>query len=164
MKSSAGPMTAGLAAGAAIAALAMGLLVAASPAQAQAPGCEKIKDLLTQRKAIVDRIQSLGKGGKKMDAQQACGVFGNLVNNGAQTIKWLESNRAWCQIPDNFIGGIRADNQKAATIRGQACKVAAQQAEMQRRARAGGGAPGGDGGPLGGPGLTGQMKIPQGAL
>lgn len=135
-------------------------------AQTAPPGCEKMQSLLLQRKAFVDNIQKLSKGGKKMDARAACGAFGKLVSNGGETVKWMEANKAWCQIPDNFLDGLKQDHVKATGIRGQACKVAAQMQEMEKRARAqaaqGGG--GGGGGPLGGPGLTGQRSIPAGAL
>ncbi|GGC67486.1 hypothetical protein GCM10010994_27610 [Chelatococcus reniformis] len=146
-------------------------MAAAAPvtayAQAAAPGCEKIRGYLEERKNLVGRIQGMSKGGKKLDARKACGIFGQLANNGVTMIKWLESNKAWCQIPDQFIGGIKQDNVKAVTIRGQACKVAAQMETMEKRARqqaAQGGGAGGPSGPLGGPGLTGEIKIPQGAL
>lgn len=143
-------------------------IMASAPVLAQTapPGCEKMQSLLLQRKASVDAIQKLSKGGKKMDARAACGAFGKLVSNGSETVKWMESNKAWCQIPDTFLGGLKQDHEKAIGIRAQACKVAAQMQEMEKRARAqaaqGGG--GGGGGLLGGPGLTGQRHIPAGAL
>jgi len=143
-------------------------VMASAPALAQTPppGCEKMQTLLLQRKSLVDGIQKLSKGGKKMDARAACGAFGKLVSNGAETVKWMEANKAWCQIPDNFLGGLKSDHEKAIGIRGQACKVAAQIQQMEKRARAQAaqGGAGGGGGPLGGPGLTGQRSIPAGAL
>lgn len=148
--------------------IASASLLASSPVQAQTPppGCEKMQSLLIQRKALVDGIQKLSKGGKKMDARAACGAFGKLVSNGGETVKWMDSNKAWCQIPDTFLEGLKQDHVKATSIRAQACKVAAQMQEMEKRARAqaaqGGG--GGGGGLLGGPGLTGQRHIPGGAL
>ncbi|MFC3266110.1 hypothetical protein ACFOEX_07070 [Camelimonas abortus] len=138
--------------------------LAASPALAQTlpPGCEKLQTLLLQRKAAVDAIQKLSGGGKKkMDPRAACAAFGKLVANGAETIRWVESNRAWCQIPDSFAQGLEQDHKKAGEIRAQACKVAAQITEMEKRARAEGAQ---GGGLLGGPGLTGQRRIPSGAL
>lgn len=138
-------------------------LLAASPALAQTapPGCEKLQSLLLQRKAAVDGIQKLSKGGKKMDARAACSAFGKLVSNGNETLKWARSNKAWCQIPGDFIQGLQDDHKKAGEFRGQACKVAAQINEMEKRARAQGAE---GGGLLGGPGLTGQRTIPSGAL
>lgn len=140
--------------------------VAVPEANAQTGVCAKITSFLDDRKALVSRINKLGK---RPDPKNACSLFGNLVSNGNATVKWLESNKDWCQIPDQFIANIKADNAKAAQIRGQACKAATQQAAMQKRARQiqqqqqqqnqqqmlGGSA---------GDPVTGQMRIPQGAL
>lgn len=144
----------------ALAALAVPLVTlgATSPAQAQAAsGCEKIKDYLTERQNLVKRINGLGK---KVSPKDACAVFGELVSNGNQTLKWVSSNKEWCQIPDQFAAGLKADHDKATSIRANACKVAAQQAQMEKRAKEQGGLMGGGGGDI----LTGPMRIPQGAL
>lgn len=134
----------------------VGLTAAAS---AQAPGCEKIKSLLLERQSIVTGLNA--KKNQKIDPKVACGAFGRLVNNGAATLKWIAANKTWCQIPDTFMSSIQADNVKAATIRGKACQVAAQRVALEKKARERG--PAGTG-QLGGNGLTGEMKIPQGAL
>ena len=55
---------------------------AATPAAAQASGCEKIKTYLDERKSIVARLNKLGK---RPDAKAACSLFTSLVNNGAET-------------------------------------------------------------------------------
>ncbi|OYW98330.1 MAG: hypothetical protein B7Z14_15150 [Bosea sp. 32-68-6] len=67
------------------------------------------------------------------------------------------------QIPPSFIEGMKADNQKAATVRTQACNAVKQQAEMLRRAQQ---QAQGAGNPFaGGDAITGGgMRIPQGAL
>ncbi|MFC0217914.1 hypothetical protein FHS82_000322 [Pseudochelatococcus lubricantis] len=135
-------------------------------AHAQASSCQKISTYLEDRKALVARINKLGK---RPNPKAACSLFGSLVSNGSATLKWLESNKDWCQIPDQFIQGFKADNAKAVQIRGQACKAATQQATMEKRAREvqrqqqqqsqspmlGGSA---------GDPVTGQIRIPQGAL
>ncbi len=121
--------------------------------------------MLVQRKAIGDRISAATKGKKQIDARMACTNFGSLVSNGQTVIKWVEANKEWCSIPDNFVQGIKNDHAKATELRGKACNVAAQQTALEKKARQqaqqGGG---GGGGLLGGPGLTGEYKIPQGAL
>lgn len=144
-----------------------GLIVAAGalPAQAQVPGCEKIKVLLDDRKSLVSAVHNLPKKEGKMNATAACGAFGKLTKNGDETIKWAEANRAWCQIPDQFIQGIKKDNERAGTIRGQACEVAAKQAAMEKKMREGAASAGPQGGgQFGGGGLTGEIRIPKGAL
>jgi hypothetical protein len=114
--------------------------------------------MLVQRKAIGDRISAATKGKKQIDARMACTSFGSLVSNGQTVIKWVEANKDWCQIPDAFLEGIKADHARAVTIRGQACGAVAKQAQMEKKAREAGG------GLLGGGGLSGAMRMPQGAL
>lgn len=140
---------------------AAGLITAAVPeAGAQSAICQNIQPMLTQRKEISGKLSAGAKG--KLDARVACSGFNQLVSNGQTLIKWVDANKDWCQIPEAFVGGIKADHEKAISIRARACKVAAQQTEMDKRAREGGG--GGAGGLLGGGGLAGQQVMPQGAL
>ena len=93
-------------------------------------------------------------------------MFTKLVTNGTAGVKFIEANKDWCQIPDQFATGFKADHDKAVNIKTKACQAAAQQAKMMQMAReqAQKGGRGGAGGMLGGPGLTGEYKIPQGAL
>ena len=139
------------------------LLVAAVPEAVaqQSASCQSIQPMLTQRKEISGRLSSGAKG--KLDARVACSGFNQLVSNGQTLIKWVDANKDWCQIPETFVGGIKADHEKAISIRARACKFAAQQTEMEKRAKEGGGG-GGAGGLLGGGGLAGQQAMPQGAL
>ena len=146
----------------ALAVWAMSTALAASvfPAQAQSGGCQDIGAHLTERKSLVEAIQKLGQGKeKKMDPKAACAAFTKLVANGTTTLKWIEANKEWCQIPDQFSQGIKADHERVTKIRSQACSVAAKQAEMEKKGRSGEA-----GGLLGGGGLEGTYKMPQGAL
>jgi hypothetical protein len=143
-----------------LAAVALAATLLPLPAQAQSSGCQELGTHLTERKSLVESIQKLGGGkGKPIDAKAACAAFGKLVANGNTTLKWAESNKDWCQIPDQFVEGIKTDHEKVSKIRGQACTAAAKQAEMQKNA-----AQGGPPGLLGGNSLEGSFKIPQGAL
>ena len=63
-------------------------------------------------------------------------------------------------MPDSFVESVKADHAKAVSIRGKACGVAQQQARAEKQAREGGGSSG----LLGGGGLTGATRMPQGAL
>ena len=141
---------------------AAGLALAlAAPAGAQSSACMDVQKILIERKSLVDRISAAGSKNKKMDAQEACGLFTKLVANGAGAVKWLDANKEWCQVPDAFANGLKTDHGKAVSIRGKACAAATQQAAMQKRAKEGGGE---GSGLLGGGGLTGSYRIPQGAL
>ena len=144
-------------------ALAAGVVLAWSMggAQAQSAACQDVAKTLQERRNIVDRLQKLGKGGK-IDPRQACAGFTQLFSNGQSLLKWMEANASWCQVPDSFVENMRNDHKKSADLKAKACKVAAQQTEMERRARQGGGPQAG--GLLGGDGLEGSRRLPQGAL
>lgn len=132
----------------------------AVPAVAQSAACQEFGKTLNERKDIVQKLQALGGKNKKADARAACSMLGQLVANGTGAVKWLEANKDWCQIPDPFIENIKADHVRAQDLRGKACKAAAQQAAMEKKAKEGAGRSG----LLGGDGLTGSYRIPQGAL
>lgn len=131
---------------------------AGGQALAQASGCGDLQGQLAQRKTIAERLSAAG--GKQVDAKVACAGFTQLVANGNSILKWATANKDWCQIPDSFIESIRVDHGKATQIRGKACGFAAKQQEMEKQAKSGGG----QGGLLGGNGLSGSTQLPQGAL
>jgi hypothetical protein len=141
------------------AALAAGLAFAVTPAQAQSAVCAEGTKMLEQRRALGARIT----GKKRVDPRTACSVLGQMVSNGNAVIKWAETNKDWCQIPDEFFNGLKADNAKVTTFRGQACKAAAQQAQLEKQAKERG-AQGGRSGMWGGDGISGTQRMPQGAL
>lgn len=128
------------------------------PASAQTSSCQDIQKIMEERKGFVEQLNKMGKGGKKLDARAACTVFTKLTTNGQTASKWLEENKAWCQVPDDFAEGLLKDHKHVTDLRSQACKVAAQMQAVEKRAREGGG------GLLGGGGLSGEYKIPKGAL
>lgn len=145
--------------------LAMASFLTASPASAQVSGCEPLQKLLTARQSLVAKITSAQKAKRKMTPQEACSTFGTLVNNGNETLKFATANQDWCQIPATFIDGLKADNQKITTFRGQACNAVKQQAAMQRRAQqqAQGASPFGGADSITS-GAGGGLKVPRGAL
>jgi hypothetical protein len=133
--------------------------LASAPARAQGIDCAQFQGFIEERKSIVARINALNKDKQKMDAKQACGIFGRLAGNGSTTLKWLESNKDWCNIPPTFIENFKADHEKATLFRGKACTAAAQQAALEKKAKQGAA-----NGLLGGDSLTGPVRMPQGAL
>lgn len=136
---------------------------APAPAPTVATDCSGIQKTLAERKALVGRANAASTSKKKMTPAEACSLFGKLVSNGHEGLKWIAANKEWCSIPDSFAEGFKADNAKVTTIRSQICGVAAQAAKMEAQARAQA-QNGGGGGLLGGPGLSGSFKLPQGAL
>ncbi|KAA2241056.1 hypothetical protein [Salinarimonas soli] len=138
-----------------------GAAFAASAAMAQNSGCADGQEILAKRRGLIERLNTLNKN-KKMDPRSACKTFGDLVSNGNTAIKWMETNKDWCQVPANLIDGMKADNDRATKFRTQACQAASKVAEMERRAKQQ--QQSGGGGLLGGDGLTGTMRMPKGAL
>ncbi|RDJ23658.1 hypothetical protein DWF00_19470 [Bosea caraganae] len=138
----------------------------ASPANAQASGCEQIQKLLQERQSIVASLNASQKAKQKLTPQAACGTLGRLVNNGAAALKFATANQDWCQIPAAFIDGMKVDNEKANGIRAKACGAVKQQAEMIRRAQQQAQRQQQGSNPFGGSDSVtgGAMRVPQGAL
>jgi hypothetical protein len=143
----------------ALAGLAAFAWLAAAPAAAQSASCQEFAKTVTDRQQIIAKLQSMSAKNKQMDPKAACSMFGSLVNNGTGALKWLDANKEWCQIPDQFVESFKTDHTRALDFRGKACKAASQQAIMEKKAKEGGSS-----GLLGGDGLTGSFKLPQGAL
>ncbi|HEV2558964.1 MAG TPA: hypothetical protein VGU45_10085 [Microvirga sp.] len=128
----------------------------ATPALAQNSGCQDAQKFMGERQTLIQQLNKAAGKDKKLDPRAACSTFGKLVANGDTGMKWIEANKDWCQIPDQFAQSFKEDHNKIKELRGQACKAAAQMNQMEKQARQGSN-------PFGG-GLTGEYKIPQGAL
>ena len=138
-------------------------MVVAGPALAQSVDCGAIQKTLQDRKDLVAKANAASNSKNKMTPQAACTLFGKLQSNGTEGVKWIAANKEWCSIPDSFAEGFKADHVKVGGIKTKVCAVAVQASKMESQARAQA-ANGGGGGLLGGPGLTGSLKMPQGAL
>ena len=151
--------------GLAAAALAGSVLFGTAAFAQSAAECGGIQKTLQDRKDLVAKANSASTTKKKMTPQEACSLFGRLQANGTEGLKWITANKEWCSIPDSFAEGFKADHLKVSGIRTKICGVAAQQVKIEAQARAQAQNGGGNGGGLlGGPGLTGSFKLPQGAL
>jgi len=147
-----------------IAALAViGTALSCGQAFAQAAECGEIQQTLQARKDLVAKANAASSSKKKMTPQEACALFGKLQNNGSEGMKWITANKEWCSIPDSFAEGFKADHNKVAAIRTKVCGIAAQASKMEAQAKTQA-QNGGGGGLLGGPGLSGAFRMPQGAL
>lgn len=141
---------------------ATGILMAA-PAFAQSAGCGDAQKFLTERQSLIQQVNKLGGGkNKQVDPRDACAVFTKLAANGDTGMKWIEANKDWCQIPEQFAESFRTDHARSVEMKGKACQAAAKMAEMEKQAKKG--QQGGGGGLLGGGGLTGSYTMPKGAL
>lgn len=139
----------------------LGATVSAS-AQGAGANCSDIQSTLTERKALVEKIETIQKTKKKPTPQEVCTIFTKLTTNGATAVKWLDANKDWCSIPDTFAEGFKNDHKKVSEIRGKTCDMAAKAAIMQKRAAQAQSAPQNQ--LYGGPGLSGSFKMPQGAM
>lgn len=125
-------------------------LLAASPAFAAPASCQNdFQKLSEERQAAIERINGFNK--KRPTAQVACGAFNNLSGVEARFIKWMNENKDWCQIPEEFINQLKGANGATLKARGQVCTAARQQQE-------------GGGGPRGAPPPGAGVRLPSGAL
>ncbi len=142
--------------------LLAGALAGPAPALAQSADCQSFATTLQERQELIKKVNGLGK---KANPKDACALFTKLSTNGVGALKWLELNKDWCQVPERVSEGFKADHARVTNFKGQACKAATQVGEMEKKARQqaqqGGGA---RSGLLGGDGLSGSYKMPQGAL
>lgn len=145
--------------GSAAAGVALATLAAALPAAAQSSVCGEIEKSLIERRGIIQKIEGMQKAKEKPTPQEACSVFTKLVNNGTAGVKWLETNKDWCQIPDAFFERYKQDHTKMTEVRGKTCSIAAKAAAMQKAQSA---KP--ENQLFGGPGLSGSFRMPQGAM
>jgi len=146
-----------------MAALAAVGIFASAPAFAQSSACVDGQKILLERQNLVKQVSALTGGGKKkqIDPRAACTVFGKLVTNGDAGLKWMTTNKDWCQVPDQVLENFQKDHQRAQSFKTQACGAAAKMAEMEKRAKQQ--RQNGDF-PRAGGGLTGTLSVPKGAL
>ncbi len=135
--------------------LATGLIVGYASAAA-AVDCQKdFAQLMGVRQQIIGRINGFNQ--KKPTPAAACSALTQLVNSDKKTLEWLETNKSWCQIPDEVPEGLKKQSTQSSAIRGKACAAAQAQAkQLQQQQRAA------SSGPSGLPGSG--VRLPGGAL
>ena len=128
---------AGLAALSATALLATGLGGTAS-----ATDCNSdIAALSQKRQVFMEKLNVLAKAAKgKLDPVASCPTLKGLVATEANLLKYLESNKNWCNVPDNTVDGLKAANAKSQQFASQACTLAVQVKKQQQEAASGSGA------------------------
>ena len=140
---------------------AAGLVVSAAPALAQISGCEQGQKFLQTHETLSKKLNNLKDKNNKIDPVAACGLLAKLDDNADSMLKWMNTNKDWCQVPDQMIQSLKEGQANLSKAKGQPCKVAAQVRDMQKKAKQAQQQQKGN--PFGG-GLTGEYKIPQGAL
>jgi hypothetical protein len=139
---------------------------ALAPAAAQQNVCQQLGPLMQRQQQLIQSINAMGR--KNVNPATACQRFGALAANGARIVAFIDTNKEWCQIPDDFAANAKSGQAQALRVRGQACNAAAQRTKMEAQARAqaqrqqqqaGGNPFGGTDGFTGG-----AWRVPQGAL
>jgi hypothetical protein len=140
-------------------ALVAGTAAAVTPALAQSSSCQDAQKFMSERASLIQGLNKSAGKDKKLDPRYACTAFGKLVSNGETGLKWFGTNKDWCQVPDQVVENFQKEHDKVKELRGQACGALAKMEKMQQQARKAQQS----GNPFGG-GLTGEYRIPQGAL
>ncbi len=129
------------------------LLAGASGARAQSCN-EDLAAFGKKRNADIEALNVISKShGGKLDPIAACPHFRSMSAIEGQMLAYLYKNKEWCNIPDDFINGFKANSEKTAGMSKQACDIAAKMKKMQE-----------GGGLAGGGNLPPPPKLPAGPL
>ncbi len=129
------------------------LLGGASGARAQSCN-DDLADFSKQRTAEIEALNAISKAHQgKLDPVGACPHLKSMKTVEGKMLAYLEKNKEWCNIPDDFINGFKTNTEKTATMASQACQLADKVKQMQSQ-----------GGGLGGGNLPPPPKLPAGPL
>jgi hypothetical protein len=109
--------------------LALAALV--TPASAQS-NCADVQKHVQERRALVQHFRSLVGKGKRIEPKDACSLLTEIVANSAIIIELAQVNKESCHIGDQFIAGFKADLERAAKLRAQACAVQQKQDDLEK--------------------------------
>ncbi|MGO9389692.1 hypothetical protein [Rhodoblastus sp.] len=130
------------------------LLAGASGARAQSCN-EDLAVFGKKRNTEIEALNAISKShGGKLDPVGACPHFRAMGAIESQMLAYLTKNKEWCNIPDDFINGFKANTEKTAGISKQACELAEKVKKMQSQG----------GGLAGGGNLPPPPKLPAGPL
>ncbi len=113
-------------------------------APAMADCQEDMGKIMKERQGAIDALNKMSSGAKKqLDPIAACPRLKNLAGLENKLVSYLEKNKDWCNVPDNFLENAKAGRAKTAGIATKACQVAGQVEKMkkmqQQAAQQGGG-------------------------
>jgi hypothetical protein len=123
-------------------ALAM-LVLALSAAPSRADDCQAdLPKMMQSRMAQIEKLNAIGKAGKgKIDPAAACPVAKTLAASETQLLAYMNKNKEWCQIPDQFIAQLKEAQGRDQVFAQKACEAAANFKKMQEQQNAAGGGP-----------------------
>ena len=126
----------------AMASIALALAGAAWAAPALAQSCgDDLQKLAQRREAEMATINTIIKAakGKQLDPTVFCAKSGGLIATENAMIAYMEKNKDWCGIPDDVLGGLKANHVKSTAFAAKACKVAGELKKAKEQAADGGG-------------------------
>jgi len=130
------------------------LLAGASGARAQSCN-EDLGAFGKKRNAEIEALNAISKShGNKLDPVAACPHFRSMSAIEGEMLAYLNKNKEWCNVPDDFINGFKGNSEKTAAMSKQACELADKVKKMQSQG----------GGLAGGGNLPPPPKLPAGPL
>jgi hypothetical protein len=120
---------------------AFGLMLALllAPVAAHAGDCNAdIASLSQKRQNFIEKLNVLAKSTKgKLDPVASCPALRGLVVAEVNLVKYLETNRNWCNVPDAAVDNLKAANAKSKAFATQACNIAVQAKKQQEQQASG---------------------------
>lgn len=102
----------------------------------QAGDCNAdIGGLSAKRQTFIEKLNVLAKAAKgKLDPVASCPTLRGLVGAESALLKYLEANKAWCNVPDEAVGNLKQAAGKSQQFATQACNLATQVKQQQKQA------------------------------
>jgi hypothetical protein len=119
------------------------LALALSVAPSRADDCQAdLPKMMQARMAQIEKLNAIGKAGKgKIDPAAACPVAKSLAASEGQLLAYMNKNKEWCQIPDQYISQLKEAQGRDQVFAAKACEAAANFKKMQEQQNAAGGGP-----------------------
>lgn len=94
-----------------------------------------IQGFMKRRDGVIAQLNKMTRGKKKqLDPIAACPKFRALTKIMSEAEAYFVKNKDWCQIPDQFVDGAKAQRAQFAKTAGQACGIAAKVERMKKEA------------------------------
>jgi hypothetical protein len=96
-----------------------------SPSLAQFPTPAACNDFIPLRDAVQKTGAAIRDAGKrKAPAPEICKLFRRFAAASAKMLKFMETNKTWCGVPDKAIEAAKANVTQAVKIRTRVCQAA----------------------------------------
>lgn len=116
--------------------VAIGFCAAVTPALADCQ--EEMGKIMQERLTLIAGLNKLSGANKQLDPGLACPRLRSLAAADGKLVSYLEKNKDWCNVPDNFVDNAKQGHDKSVAYAAKACKVAAQIEKMKQQQAQGG--------------------------